>query len=136
MARIVAALVAFFLLPSMLLPAAAQERWKGISVHQLPKRVADLGGWAWGFRVSMIGRERVSSPPTIQTADALLAFYREQDPSVQENGIWIVVTDPDAYSQAEKDLLESVKLACRKNRVPLFICRAIRLPDGWMRYDR
>ena len=136
MARIVTALVALILLPSLSLPAAAQERGKGISVHMLPKRVADLGGDPWGFRVSMVGTKRVGSPPTIQSVAALLAFYREQEPSVQENGVWIVVTDPDAYSQAEKDLLESVKSACRKNRFPLFICRAIRLPDGWVRYDR
>lgn len=136
MRRVISALVLLILLPSMLLPAAAQERWKGISMHMLPKRVADLGGDPWGFRVSLIGTKRVASPPVIQTAADLLAFYREQEPSVQENGIWIVVTHPDAYSQSEKDVLESVKEMSRKERVPLFICRASQLPDGWVRYDR
>jgi hypothetical protein len=103
------------LLSTLLLPAVAQERSKGISVHMLPKRVADLGGAPWGFSVSMVGTKRVASPPVIQTATDLLAFCRGQEPSVQENGIWIVVTDPDAFSQPEKDLLESVSLLAGKS---------------------
>jgi hypothetical protein len=107
MVRVIAALATLILLSTLLLPAVAQERSKGISVHMLPKRVADLGGAPWGFSVSMVGTKRVASPPVIQTATDLLAFCRGQEPSVQENGIWIVVTDPDAFSQPEKDLLES-----------------------------
>jgi hypothetical protein len=136
MRRVISALVVLILLPSLLLPAAAQERWKGISIHMLPKRVADLGGDPWGFRVSLVGTRRVVSPPVIQTAAELLAFFRAQEPSVQENGIWIVVTHPDAYSDSEKALLESVKNMSRNEHVPLFVCRAMYLPDGWIRYDR
>jgi hypothetical protein len=60
----------------------------------------------------------------------------KQDKSVQENGVWIVVTNPDAYSDSEKALLEDVKAACRRAKIPVFICRASELPSGWKRYDQ
>lgn len=31
---------------------ASSERAKGISIHVLPKRVADLSGQPWGFQVA------------------------------------------------------------------------------------
>jgi hypothetical protein len=115
---------------------AAQERSQGISVHMLPKRVADIGGRGWGFTVDSSPRLKVESPrPVIQTVADLLSFIRKQDSAVQENGLWIVTTNPDAYSEAEKALLESVKSMCRQERIPLFICRASELPNGWTRYD-
>jgi hypothetical protein len=51
------------------------------------------------------------------------------------NGIWIVTTHPDAYSEEEKGLLEEVKAICRKENIPLFLCRASQLPNGWIRSD-
>ena len=117
--------------------AAAQERSQGISVHMLPKRVADIGGRSWGFTVDSSPRLKVESPrPTIQTIEDLLSFIRKQDAGVQENGLWIVTTNPDSYSEAEKSLLEMVKSKCREERIPLFICRASELPNGWIRFDR
>jgi hypothetical protein len=47
-----------------------------------------------------------------------------------------VVTDPDAYSDAEKQFLQNVKALCRQEKFPLFISRAIELPNGWKRYDQ
>jgi hypothetical protein len=46
-----------------------------------------------------------------------------------------VTTHPDAYSSAEKQLLED-KLLCQKEEIPLFIARASELPNGWKRYDQ
>ncbi|MGA3135121.1 MAG: hypothetical protein ABSC88_03915 [Terracidiphilus sp.] len=115
---------------------AAQERSQGISVHMLPKRVADIGGMAWGFTVDNSPRLKAESQrPVIQTVADLLSFIRKQDSAVQENGLWIVTTHPDAYSEAEKTLLENVKTMCRREGIPLFICRASELPNGWSRYN-
>jgi hypothetical protein len=47
-----------------------------------------------------------------------------------------VITDPDAYSAAEKALLEDIKVACQKESIPLFVCRGTDLPNGWKRYDK
>jgi len=65
----------------------------------------------------------------------MLSFIRKQDSEVQQNGLWIVTTNPDAYSEAEKTLLEHLKSMCRQEGIPLFICRASELPNGWTRFD-
>lgn len=117
--------------------ATAQERSQGVSVNMLPKRVADLGGKPWGFTVDYSPRLKPEpQSPVIQTAAELISYLRKQSPQVQENGIWIVTTSPEAYSEEEKTLLEDVKSMCRSENIPLFICRASKLPNGWMRADR
>jgi hypothetical protein len=117
--------------------SAAQERSQGISVHMLPKRVADIGGMPWGFTVDPSPRLKAESQRSaFQTSAALLSFIRKQDTGIQRNGLWIVTTNPDAYSEAEKTLLEDVKSMCRLERIPLFICRASELPNGWTRFDQ
>lgn len=115
----------------------APERAKGISVHMLPKRVADIGGQRWGFSVDYADYLKPESQqPVLQTPKELLAFVRKQDAHVQENGVWIIVSHPDAYSGSEKALLEDIKTLCRREKIPLFVCRASELPNGWKRYDQ
>jgi hypothetical protein len=137
MTRIATVLMTMVVSGVLFASAGAQERSQGISVHMLPKRVADIGGMAWGFTVDHSPRLKAGSQHlTIQTVADLLSFIRQQDTGVQENGLWIVTTNPDAYSEAEKALLESVKSMSREERIPLFICRAAELPNGWTRFDR
>ena len=38
--------------------------------------------------------------------------------------------------QVELAQLEQLKSLCRAGKIPLFICRASQLPDGWVRYDQ
>ena len=109
--------------------AFPQERSQGVSLHMLPKRVAEIGASRWGFTVD--GKQNV-----FQTAEELLNYFRQQKINVQQNGIWIVTTSPDAYSNEELKVLEEVKSMCRREKIPLFICRASQLPNGWMRFDR
>ena len=136
MNRITTVLLAL-LVSAGLVAANAQERSQGISAHMLPKRVADIGGRPWGFAVDYSLRlEPESHPIVLQTVAEVLSFVRKQDTGVQENGLWIVTTSPDAYSEDEKRLLEEVKSMCRREKIPLFICRASQLPDGWLRFDR
>ena len=76
----------------------------------------------------------------VTTADvsdnaAISGFCARSESDGQASGVWIVVTDPDAYLDAEKALLEDVKVMCRKQKVILFISRAKDLPNGWQRYD-
>jgi hypothetical protein len=138
MSRIAAFLMTLVVSVTLFVSASsAQERSQGISVHMLPKRVADIGGMAWGFTVDPSPRLKAASPrPILQTAEDILSFIRKQDTAVQENGLWIVMTNPDAYSETEKTLLENVKSMCRQERIPLFICRASELPNGWARFDQ
>jgi hypothetical protein len=117
--------------------AATPERAKGISLHMLPKRVADISGSKWGFTVDYAKHLKPEPvEPVLQTTDELVAFVRKQDKAVQDNGVWIVTTHPDAYSDVEKTLLEDIKTVSRQQHIPLFICRAAELPNGWKRYDQ
>lgn len=116
--------------------AADPERNKGISVHMLPSRVAQLSGKSGGFIVSYGShlKPEVGQPALTSVAE-LAQFVDQQEQDVQHNGLWIVTTHPSAYSEAEKQLLEDVKAWCRKDKVPLFIARGSQLPDGWERYE-
>ena len=116
--------------------ANAPERAKGISMHMLPKRVADIGGKKWGLVVSYAKYLKPEqAEPVLQSAMEFLTFVRKQDKEVQDNGAWIVTTHPDAYSAPEKNVLEDIKTLCRKQNIPLFIVRGSELPNGWQRYD-
>jgi hypothetical protein len=133
--RLALVLSALSLVSSLAL-AATPERAKGISVHMLPKRVADLGKRQWGFVVSYAEYLKPEpAQPVLQSPDDLLQFVRKQSPSVQDNGVWIVTTHPEAYSDSEQKLLEDVKTICRRESIPLFIASGSELPNGWRRYD-
>ena len=116
--------------------AATPVREQGLSMHMMPKRVADLQGRKWGFIVAYATYlQPEKRQPVLQSAEEVWEFVHKQDHTVQQNGIWIVVTHPDAYSASEHALLEAVKAMCRQKKIPLFIARAAQLPHGWQRYD-
>jgi len=116
--------------------AVTPERSKGISVHLLPKRVADLSDQKWGLVVSYADYLKPEkTQPLLQSTAELLTFVRKQDKDVQGNGVWIVTTHAGAYSEPEKKLLEDLKPLCRKEHIPLFLVRGSQLPNRWQRYD-
>jgi len=126
-----------FLLTTFAVAAATPERSKGISMHMLPKRVADLGSNKWGLTITPT--EYLTSDArstTLQTADEFIAFVQKQSALVKENGVWIVTTHPAAYSEQEKAFLDEVIGVCAKEQIPLFIVRGSQLPNGWKRYDQ
>ncbi len=113
------------------------SRNAGLSVHMLPKSVADrdpTGTFKWGFMVTEPQDQRSPAErPVYQKAEELLVFLKSRPTSVQQNGIWVVVTNPDAYAPEEKQLLDQLKALCLKEKVPLFLCRGSELPNGWKR---
>jgi hypothetical protein len=125
-----------FLFTSILLLAGnAPDRARGISIHLLPKRVADLSGKPWGLTVDYASYLKAESkPPALQSPAEFLEYVRKQDATVQENGVWIVTTHPDAYSEPELKLLEDIKSVSHKEHIVLFVCRGSELPNGWKRY--
>ena len=130
------AVAAFTLTLSASAWGSPPDRSKGISTHMLPKRVADLDGRQWGLVVSYAEYlKSENSQPVLQSPTDLLAFVWKQAESVQENGVWIVTTHPDAYSGPENKFLENIKALARSEKIPLFISRAAELPNGWKRYD-
>jgi hypothetical protein len=101
-----------------------------------PKRVNEMSGKKWGLVVSYaeyLKPERAR--PVIQSSSEFLALVRKQEKPVQENGVWIVTTHPNEYSEPEKLILEDIKALSRREKIPLFIVRGSQLPSGWQRYD-
>ncbi len=113
------------------------RRDDGLSVFMFPKRVADLDATRkakWGFVLNEPkDHSRPADRPAFQTAEDLLVYYRSLPGSVRQNGLWVLVTHPDAYSVEENAILYQLKSLCAKQEVPLFVSRASELPDGWKR---
>ena len=120
-----------FVLAAVVLATAGEsrpDRSKGLSLHLLPKRVADISGQNWGLVID-------ANRQVLQTSDEFLSLFRSQPSAVQDNGAWIVVTDPDAYGEQERKLLLDVEALCRRQKILLFIARASDLPGGWKRSE-
>ena len=126
-------LVLFLILSSVAFAEPARD--KGVSAHMLPKHVADIQGGKWGFVMAYAPYlKSEKEQPVIQSVEELVEFVKKQDRDVQENGLWIVVTNPAAYTDDETALLKNVKRAFQQNHLPLFVCRGSELPNGWKRY--
>ena len=109
MKRLAITLIVLLLVPLLAL-AVTPERGKGISIHMLPKRIADVGKMRWGFVVSYAKYlQPEPARPVLQSTEELLRFVRKQTPQVQENGVWIVTTNPRAYSDQEMRLTTLIK---------------------------
>ena len=90
--------------PSPLLASASPERTKGISMHMLPKQVADLSGGKlrWGLNVDYADYLKGETvQPIVQSTAEFQTYVQKQTPAVQSNGVWIVLTNPMAYSASE-----------------------------------
>ncbi len=122
------ATLALLAVMSAAIAGTAPERSKGISMHFLPKRVAEISGQKWGL-VADVSQE------AMQTPEEFLSFVRRQPPEVQSNGIWVVVSHPDAYGEQEKKFFVNVEDLCRREKIALFVARAADLPQGWKRSD-
>lgn len=108
------------------------NREKGISMHMLPERVAKISGQKGGFTVNYAPYLKPEKKePLLRTAEEFKAFVKKQDYEVKANGVWIVTTNPSAYSEIEKALLEDVSTSLRESEAPIFVCRGSELPDGW-----
>lgn len=100
----------------------------------LPKRVAELANKEWGFVTGDdSGRENSRKEEIFQDSKKILAYFKLLPLETQNNGIWVVLTHPDAYSEPERQAYESLKQMCLKNNIKLFVCRGSRLPDGWVK---
>ncbi|MDB6122346.1 MAG: SIR2-like protein domain protein [Pedosphaera sp.] len=125
----------FFVIVLMINAAVAGEleRNKGLSVHMLPKRVAEIANQASGFVVKPVNEPKINK--TFKTGDELVDYFKKLPSEVQENGIWLVTTDPESYEAAEMENLKKLEKICSEKKIPLLECRASKLPNGWKRID-
>ena len=119
----------FLLLTASLLVAAEPKREAGLSVHMLPDRVAKIDGEHGGFTVSdPTGR---SDRKTYGDPKELFAYFQHLPTATQQNGIWVVTTDPTSYSPAEHAKLKALIALCAVKAAPIYTCRGSELPSGW-----
>ena len=123
-----AAAVFILLLTFAVAKAGAPKRESGLSVHMLPDRVAKLDGRHGGFSVRR--GEAVYANP-----DQLLVYFESLPIAVCQNGIWVVTTNPTAYSKSERDKLRLLIDLCSKRGIAIFTCRGAELPNGWKRSE-
>jgi len=116
---------------------AAPQRAGGLSVHMLPSGSPTFPRRRLASRFrNRAAASRSRATPTIETAQALVDYFKKLSPEIQQNGIWVVTTHPGAYSGKEIKNLDRLKEICTKEKIPLFTCRGSELPDGWKRQDR
>jgi hypothetical protein len=106
--------------------AAEPERAKGLSVHMLPDRVAQIDGHSGGFTVG-------DAHTTYMQPAELVAYFHTLPAAMQENGLWVVTTSPSAYSTAEREKLKILIALCQQQKIPVFTCRGSELSGGWKR---
>jgi len=117
---------------------AQPTRENGLSVHVVPKSAPQvLGATKGGFMISQ-SRAPALPPlrPVLDTPEQLVEYFLRQRQEIQENGLWVVVTNPKAYSEEEIKSTEMLKKLCREKNIPLFFCRAMALPNGWVTADK
>jgi hypothetical protein len=133
MKKIIALLI--FLVISNAAIAVEPKREKGISVHALPKRVAEISGQPWGLQVTYAPYLKPEpGQPYLQSVEDVLSYIEKQEKYVIENGLWVVTTHPSAYSEQETEFLESLKVELPKRNIPLFWARGSELENGFKRY--
>ncbi len=115
--------------------ADGPERSKGISVHALPKRVAKISGKPWGLEVSYAPYLKPEpGQPFLQSISDVLEYIKKQEPSVIQNGLWVVTTNPMAYSEEELEFQDQIKETLPKEKIPLFWARGSEIRNGFTRY--
>ena len=65
----------------------------------------------------------------------LVAFFQTLSAPILENGIWVITTNPSAYSDIERAKLKTLVGLCEEKKIPVFTCRGSELPNGWKRSD-
>jgi hypothetical protein len=111
--------------------AGEPERAKGLSVHMLPDRVAQIDGGRGGFSARAAdGTESICAD-----AKQLVTFFQTLSTPTQENGIWVVTTHPSSYFKSERTKLKALITLCDEKKIPVFTCRGSELPGGWMRSE-
>ncbi|MES9946687.1 MAG: hypothetical protein ABW080_17175 [Candidatus Thiodiazotropha sp.] len=133
MKRIITLII--FLVISHIAFAGEPKREKGISVHALPKRVAEISGQPWGLQVTYAPYLKPEpGQPYLQSVKDVLSYVEKQEKYVIENGLWVVTTHPSAYSEQETEFLEKLKVELPKHNIPLFWARGSELKNGFKRY--
>lgn len=120
------------ILPMETFAEPVQEQ--GISMQMLPERASTISGMPPGIYVEYADYLAPEPrQPVLRTPVEFVAYVEKQAPAVRENGVWLLLFNPEAYSEEEELLLEKIKSAAGKSGIPLFIRYATDLEGDWRR---
>jgi hypothetical protein len=122
-------IILFLLFTIALANGGEIKRDAGFSVYMLPERVGALSGKHGGFVATDPETHQAREP--ISEPQKLITCFEQLSPDVQRNGMWIIITDPDAYSESEHTRLKNLLALCLQKNIAVFTCRAADLPNGW-----
>lgn len=114
---------------------AAPKRENGLSVHLAPESASGIAGAdKKGFVVSQSkDLKPLGSRPILDTPEQLIEYFLNQPQEIQENGLWVVTTNPQAYSDDEMKSTEVLKKLCEKKIYRSFSVAACFYPtDGFL----
>ncbi|NCU33247.1 MAG: ATP-dependent helicase, partial [Candidatus Moranbacteria bacterium] len=105
-------------------------REKGLVVHFGPKTVVAGISGRFMYSVGLNGEKK-----SVDLPEDLVEAFLKQDKTVQENGVWVVVTNPAAYSAEENEMVNTLGSLCKQKNIVLFKARGMDLPGGWKRIN-
>lgn len=118
---------------------AQADKNLGIRMHQIPESSAtssDAVKRKTGFLITFSERLKPEREvPLLQSAAEIHAFSSKQSEEVTRNGLWIVVPAATDSTDQEKKVIQEIQRAFKNGAIPLFVCEADKLPDGWTRLD-
>lgn len=107
------------------------KRENGLSLYMHPYCVAEdtdnTNKWGFVIKETVYQKKWI----TFKLPKELIKYYNSLPKKIRVNGIWIVTTNPKAYSIKEIKRLEQLKQMCVNKNIPLFLCRGAKLPSGW-----
>jgi hypothetical protein len=138
MKRSIYSIIALFFAGTWLCHAQV-DKHLGIRMHQIPGSAAtplDAVKRKTGFMITFSERLKPEkTEPLLQSAAEVHAFSAKQSEEVTRNGVWIVVPPAADSTDQEKKVILEIRKAFKNGTIPLFVCEADKLPDGWARSD-
>lgn len=113
------------------------ERSKGISIHLTPERVVQMANDKSVQRfIVMFEDQEGTYRAEDSEAGPLIEHIKSLPQEFQQNGIWLVLTHPDSYTDRDRAELSELERLAQENGIPLFESRASELPNGWRRVEK
>lgn len=108
------------------------ERSKGISIYLTPESVVQEGNDKSVQRFIVTFEDQKGAYRAEDSeAGSLIENIKSLPQEFRQNGIWVVLTHPDSYSDQDRAELSELERLAQANGIPLFESRASELPDGW-----
>ena len=108
-----------------------QNRERGVSVYLVPENVDKMVEKKSVRRFIIASSKNPGIEGAAQTAEDLVGNLLEAYHEELTYGMWLVLTNPNSYSEKDSQEKANLEALARKHKIPLFVCRGMDLPNGW-----